>query len=76
MLRDGRVKYGDILYIEGIGMRVVNDCMHHRYTNRVDVLVFTYKEEKRIGTRKNVKVWRIDYETKRQTLKDTTARRK
>ena len=58
MLADGRVKYGDVLYIEGVGYRVVNDCMNKRHTNRIDVLVFTYAEEKRIGTRK-VGVWRI-----------------
>lgn len=74
MLKDGRVKYGDILYIEGFGARVVNDCMNARHTNRVDLLVFTHKEEKRIGVRNNVKVWRVDYEPKEQTSKATKTR--
>jgi 3D (Asp-Asp-Asp) domain-containing protein len=63
MLRDGRVHYGDIILIEGYGMRVVNDCMNKRHKNRIDILVFTHREEQRIGTRPNVKVWRIDYGT-------------
>ncbi len=75
MLKDGRVKYGDTIYIEGYGARVVNDCMNKRYTNRVDLLVFTHAEEKRIGTRQNVKVWRIDYATKRKASKGTEDRR-
>ncbi len=65
MLKDGRVKYGDILIIEGMKQpRVVNDCMNKRYKNRIDVLVFTTKEEHSIGTRHNVKVWRLIYEQK------------
>ncbi len=62
MLHDGRVKYGDILYIEGYGARVVNDCMNKRHKNKVDLLVFTTKEEHAIGIRHNVKVWRLRYE--------------
>lgn len=58
LLKDGTVKYGDVLYIEGVGMRVINDCMHPRHHRRLDVLVFTYAEEKRIGTRR-CKVWRV-----------------
>lgn len=59
MLADGRVKYGDVLYIDGVGYRVVNDCMNKRHVNRIDVLVFTHAEERRIGTRSGITVWRI-----------------
>ncbi len=64
MLRDGRIKYGDAVYIEGYGVRIVNDCMNKRHHNRMDLLVFTYKEEKAVGVRHNVKIWRLVYEQK------------
>lgn len=58
LLKSGAVKYGDILYIEGFGYRVVNDCMNERMKNSVDLLVFTYQEEKRVGVR-FLKVYKI-----------------
>jgi 3D (Asp-Asp-Asp) domain-containing protein len=60
MLKDGRVKYGDVLYIPGVGYRIVNDCMNARHKNRIDVLVFTHAEEKKIGERRNVRVYRLE----------------
>lgn len=51
LLKSGAVKYGDVLYVPGFGMRVVNDCMNKRKTNAVDLLVLTQKEEKVVGTR-------------------------
>ncbi len=51
LLKSGIVHYGDHIYIEGYGIRVINDCMHPRFTNRVDMLVFTHNEEKQVGTR-------------------------
>lgn len=58
MLRDGRVKYGDILYIPDFGYRVVNDCMNARHKNAVDLLVFTHREEKAVGVRR-INVYRV-----------------
>lgn len=40
------VEYGDAIYIEGIGIKVVNDCLHKRHKNHIDVWVATYEEEK------------------------------
>jgi 3D (Asp-Asp-Asp) domain-containing protein len=55
LLKSGKVHYGDILYIEGYGYRVVNDCMNARIHNAIDLLVFTKAQEKCIGIRhKNV----------------------
>lgn len=51
LLKSGAVKYGDVLYIPGYGMRVVNDCMHKRITKSIDLLVMTHAEEKRVGKR-------------------------
>lgn len=58
MLKDGRIKYGDVLLIDGYGLRVVNDCMNARYKNRIDLLVFSHAEEKKVGV-KHLRVWRI-----------------
>lgn len=54
----GPLDYGDTIYIEGYGIKVVNDCMHERYKNHVDIWVATYKEEKAFGTRKG-RIWLV-----------------
>ena len=54
----GQVKYGDTVYIEGFGLKVVNDTMHPRHKNHVDIWVPTYKAEKERGWKKG-KVWLI-----------------
>lgn len=59
MLADGRVKYGDVLFIPGVGNRIVNDCMNARHRNRIDILVFTPAEEKRFGVRK-LKIYKLE----------------
>lgn len=74
LLKSGRVRYGDVLYIEGVGMRVVNDCMNARHKNRIDILVFTYAEEKRMGTR-TLRVWRL-YEAEKTKLGGTAGHRR
>ena len=60
LLKSGRVKYGDFVYIEGVGIKVVNDCMNIRHKNAVDVLVFTLAEEKKLPPKKR-KVWVIKH---------------
>lgn len=62
LLKSGQVKYGDWIYVEGIGLKRVNDCMHHRWTNRADVWVGTYKEEKEFDEKfrgKKLKVYKV-----------------
>lgn len=54
----GPLNYGDYLYIEGVGIKRVNDCMHERHVKSIDVWVNTYKEEKDFGVRKG-RVWLI-----------------
>lgn len=65
MLKDGRIQYGDVLYIPGVlhPYRVVNDCMNARLRNSIDLLVFTHAEERRVGTR-HLKVYLIKGEEK------------
>lgn len=58
LLRAGIVRYGDALYIDGIGYRIINDTMHHRHKRACDIFVYTYAEEKRIGVR-HLKVYVI-----------------
>lgn len=51
MLKDGRVHYGDVLWIDGYGYRIVNDCMGPRHRNAIDLMVLTREEEKAVGVR-------------------------
>lgn len=58
----GPIEYGDVVYIEGLGFKVVNDTMNKRHKNSFDVWVATYKEEKAFDQRygrKKFKMWVI-----------------
>lgn len=64
LLKSGKIKYGDWLYIEGVGLKRVNDTMHVRFKNHIDVWVRTYDEEKKFHSKfkgRNVKVWIINF---------------
>lgn len=54
----GPLDYGDWIYIEGFGVKVVNDCMAERHKKRVDIWVSTYGEEKAVGVKAG-KIWVI-----------------
>lgn len=54
----GPLDYGDTVYIEGYGVKIVNDCMHERHKNHVDIWVSTAAEEKAIGVKKG-NIWLI-----------------
>lgn len=58
-LLEGRACYGDMVYIPGFGTRIVEDTMNIRYENAMDLLVFTKKEESRVGKRRGVKSYVI-----------------
>ena len=51
LLKSGRIQYGDVIFVDGYGYRIVNDCMGPKAHNAIDLLVFTHAEEKRIGVR-------------------------
>jgi len=56
----GPFNYGDFVYIEGIGFKVINDTMHERYKDHIDVWVQTYAEEKEFDKNfrnRKVKIW-------------------
>lgn len=56
LLDSGKVHYRDVLFIDGVGYRIVNDCLNRRVHNSVDIFVYTYAEEKIFGVR-HLKVW-------------------
>jgi hypothetical protein len=59
LLRSGQIHYGDVLKIEGFStLRVVNDTMNKRHKRHVDLMVFSYAEEHRVGTQHR-RVWVI-----------------
>ena len=62
-IKSGAIRYGDAIYIEGYGLRIVNDCLNARYVHSVDMLVFTRAEEKAVGVR-HLRVWLIKPEAK------------
>lgn len=55
----GPLNYGDLIYIEGVGYRFVNDTMNQRHKQHVDIWVETYQEEKTFGVKKDKKIWLI-----------------
>lgn len=58
LLASGKVRYRDVLFIPGIGYRIVNDCTHHRLRNTVDVFVYTLDQEKAVKPHRS-SVWVI-----------------
>lgn len=54
----GPLDYGDHVYIEGVGIKRINDCMAARHRNSVDVWVATFADEKAFGVRSG-RVWLI-----------------
>jgi len=59
----GPLHYGDLVYVEGIGVKFVNDCMNVRWTRRMDVWVETYDDEKRFDKKfghKKLTIWKVE----------------
>lgn len=54
----GPLDYGDFIYVDGYGLRVVNDLMAARHKNAIDLWVGTFEEEKAVGV-KHLNVWII-----------------
>lgn len=58
----GKLSFGDILLVEGIGIKFVEDTMNKRHKNSLDVWVATHKEEKAFDIKfrnKKLKAWLI-----------------
>ena len=56
LLATGRVHYRDVLFIDKIGYRIVNDTMAPKNHNAIDVFVYEKQEEKKFGV-KHLRVW-------------------
>lgn len=58
----GLLEFGDLVYIDTIGFKTVNDTMNKRMKKRFDVWVGTYKEERefdRAYKNRKFKVWLV-----------------
>ncbi|WP_052813200.1 3D domain-containing protein [Desulfonatronum thioautotrophicum] len=58
--RDLKGWLGKRVYIEGFGVRLVNDLMNARYANAIDVLVPDVPTAKKIGVRRNILVTLVE----------------
>lgn len=65
LLASGKIHYRDVLFIDGVGYRIVNDCLNARIHNGIDVFVYTRAEEKKFGV-KHRKVYLIHENKNRQ----------
>jgi 3D (Asp-Asp-Asp) domain-containing protein len=54
----GPFDYGDLVYIDGYGFKIVNDCMAQRHKKAIDIWVETLAQEKKIGVRR-ANVWLV-----------------
>lgn len=54
----GPLNYGDVVYIEGYGFKVVNDVMNQRHKQAIDIWVATFDEEKAVGVR-HKRIWLV-----------------
>jgi 3D (Asp-Asp-Asp) domain-containing protein len=52
LIKAGKVNYGEMLFVPGLGLYLVMDTMNPRHTNHVDILVYTKTQEKLVGWRK------------------------
>ena len=56
LLREGVVHYGDIIWIDRYGYRVVNDAMGVKARRAFDMFVFDKAQEHAVGVRR-LRVW-------------------
>lgn len=62
LLKAGRIHYGDVVYIDGLGYKIVNDTMNIRMKNSVDVWLETKEQESAFQKKwksGKVKVWKV-----------------
>lgn len=54
MLKSEEACYGDVVFIPGIGLRIVNDTTHPRLKRTIDVFVDSKAEESQVGIRRPI----------------------
>lgn len=63
----GSVNYGDIVYVEGIGFKVVNDCLAAKHKQWIDIWVPNLEAEKAFHKKwkdKKVNIWLVKTQEK------------
>lgn len=55
LLRSGW-DFGDKVHIEGLGVFIIEDTMHHRFRRTIDVAVPNMAEAQKIGKRRDIEV--------------------
>ncbi len=58
----GPLNYGDLVFVEGVGFKHVNDCMNERHKQRADVWVASLEDEQAFHKRyknKKLRMWVI-----------------
>lgn len=65
-----KLHYQDWVYIESVGLKRINDLMHQRLTNRMDVWVSSYPKEKQFDKKyrnRKLKVWKLTFTEREAT---------
>jgi 3D (Asp-Asp-Asp) domain-containing protein len=60
------LKFGDQVYIEGLGTYEVQDRMNKRWRNKVDVFFCNTKDAWKFGKLKNLKMWKLGCNMKKK----------
>lgn len=74
----GVLDYGDTIYIEGIGFKVVNDTTNSRLKKHFDIWVPLYKDEKEHDKKyrgKKLKIWVIRHSLEKEQAEEPTTQR-
>lgn len=53
--------FGKTIYVEGLGLFEIQDRMHTRWTKRVDILVFSKAQARKLGKMRNIRVVRFPH---------------
>lgn len=58
----GQLKFGDLIFIDGIGFKFVTDVMNKRHKQRIDVWTDTFENEKKFDKQfrgKKLRIWLV-----------------
>ncbi len=59
ILKQNKLKYGDWVFVTGVGLKRVNDTMNPRWRNRMDVWVGSKEEEKAFFKKYKISKFRV-----------------
>lgn len=58
LLKSGALHYGDAIYVENYGWRIINDVMAKKNHNAIDLMVWSYQEEHSVGVQHR-RIWTV-----------------